>query len=196
MNNDNLITVVALADKLNVAKQTIFYHCNKLDIEAQKIENVSYLTHAEAEAITQRINKNKKDVSDNINKSAERVKVDINEDVSTADPQVNLVDVLIEQLKIKDEQIKQLNTTLDEQQKLLHNQQSLQLQSNEKIKALENELKEVKEDTKQDTTDVHVTAEADRSMQRDNKVDNFYRDLKEDRQNVNNKSFLSRLFKK
>ncbi|WP_414054872.1 hypothetical protein ACMGE6_12460 (plasmid) [Macrococcus equi] len=195
MNTDDLITVVSLANKLNVAKQTIFYHCNKLDIEAQKIENVSYLTHAEAEAITQRINKNKKDVSDNINKSAERVHIDTNQDVSTADPQANLVDVLLEQLKVKDEQIKQLNNTLDEQQRLLSQQQSLQLQSNDKIKALEIELQEVKEDTKQDTTDVPVKAEADRSN-RDNKVDNFYRDLREDRNNKQSQSFLSRLFKR
>lgn len=144
MNTDDLITVVSLADKLNVAKQTIFYHCNKLNIEAQKIDNVSYLTKEEAETITQRINKNKKDVSDNINKTAERVHINVNEDVSTADPQVNLVEVLIEQLKVKDEQIKQLNNTLDEQQRLLHNQQSLQLQSSTTIKELELELKEVR----------------------------------------------------
>ncbi|TDM12188.1 DUF536 domain-containing protein [Macrococcus bovicus] len=69
--------------------------------------------------------------------------------------------------------------------KLLHNQQSLQLQSNEKIKALEIELNEVKEDsTKQDT----------------NKVDSFYRDLREDKQQNNSTTnkkggLLSRFFK-
>lgn len=195
MNTDDLITVVSLADKLNVAKQTIFYHCNKLNIEAQKIDNVSYLTKEEAETITQRINKNKKDVSDNINKESQRVHIDTNQDVSTADPEAKLIDVLLEQLKIKDEQIKQLNTTLDEQQKLLHNQQSLQLQSNEKIKALEIELQEVKEDnTKHDTTDVSVNVPAEDKADTSNQnVKNFYSDLKEDR---NNKSFISRLFKK
>lgn len=142
MNTDDLITVVSLANRLNVAKQTIFYHCNKLDIEATKIDNVSYLTHAEANSISERINK--KNVSDKINKSVEHVHINTNEDVSTADPQVNLVDVLIEQLKVKDEQIKQLNNTLDEQQRLLHNQQSLQLQSSTTIKELELELKEVR----------------------------------------------------
>lgn len=196
VNTNDLITVVSLADKLNVAKQTIFYHCNKLNIEAKKIDNVSYLTHAEAEAITQRIDKNKKDVSDNINKNAKRVHINTNQDVSTADPEVKLVDVLLEQLKVKDEQIKQLNNTLDEQQRLLSQQQSLQLQSNDKIKALEIELNEIKEDTNQDinTTDVSVHAEVDRNV-KDNKVDNFYRDLKEDRQSNKQPSFLSRLFK-
>lgn len=95
-----------------------------------------------------------------------------------------------QQLQVKDSQIKQLNNTLDEQQRLLSQQQSLQLQSNEKIKALEVELKEVKEDsTKQDTTDVSVNAEADTTNQN---VKNFYSDLKQDK----NKSFISRLFKR
>lgn len=99
------------------------------------------------------------------------------------------------QLQVKDSQIKQLNDTLDEQQQLLHNQQSLQLQSKEKLEALEVELKEVKKDsTKQDTTDVSVNvpakAEADTSNQN---IKNFYSDLKQDR---NNKSFISRLFKR
>lgn len=99
----------------------------------------------------------------------------------------------LKQLNTKDSQIKQLNDTLDEQQQLLHNQQSLQLQSKEKLEALEVELKEVKEDsTKQDTTDVSVnvpaTAEADTTNQN---VKNFYTDLKQNK----NKSFISRLFK-
>lgn len=81
--------------------------------------------------------------------------------------------------------------TLNEQQRLLSQQQSLQLQSNEKIKALEVELKEVKENS----TDVSIPAEDDRNV-KDNKVDNFYRDLREDKDNQNQSSFLSRLFKR
>lgn len=86
-----------------------------------------------------------------------------------------------QQLQIKDNQIKQLNDTLDEQQQLLHNQQSLQLQSKEKIKALEGELKEVKEDT----TDISAG---------DNNDNNFYRDLSSVKQD-SSKGFLSKLFK-
>jgi len=93
-----------------------------------------------------------------------------------------------QQLQVKDSQIKQLNDTLN-------NQQSLQLQSNEEIKALKVELKEVKEDsTKQDTTDVSVNVPANTEADTSNQnIKNFYSDLKEDR---NNKSFISRLFKR
>ncbi|PKE71285.1 hypothetical protein CW665_11240, partial [Macrococcoides caseolyticum] len=71
-------------------------------------------------------------------------------------------------------------------QQLLHNQQSLQLQSNDKIKALETELKGIKEDVKQDTTDLHVTT----------KVDNFYKDLKDEKDSREHRGFFSRIFKK
>lgn len=193
MNTNELITVVALADDLQVAKQTIFYHCNKLQIEAKKIDNVSYLTHAEAEVIKNRINKNNK----HTNNRRDTDKAEATKNNSNNTDQSELVKLLTKQiddlqqdkqnyerqLQVKDSQIKQLNDTLN-------NQQSLQLQSNEKIKALEVELKEVKEDsTTQDTTDVSVPAEADTTNQN---VKNFYTDLKEDR---NNKSFISRLFK-
>jgi len=62
---------------------------------------------------------------------------------------------------------------------------SLQLQSNDKIKALELELNEIKEDTSQADT---------------NKVDSFYKDLREDKQESNSTTnkkggLLSRFFK-
>jgi len=69
----------------------------------------------------------------------------------------------------------------------LSQQQSLQLQSNEKIQALEIELNEIKEDTQDDSTQNIIT--------NDKKDDNFYNDLKKDRQ-PDNKGFLSKLFKR
>ncbi len=176
--NNNLITVVALADKLQVAKQTIFYNAKRLDLELTKHDNVSYVTLEQAEQITQRINSNKSSKRDN-NTSHSRD----NDDPMTQSN--DMLNILLEQLRVKDEQIKQLNNTLDEQQRLLSQQQSLQLQSNEKIKALEIELNEIKEDTSK--TD---------KVQDTNKVDSFYRDLKEDKQSDNNKGFLSKLFKR
>lgn len=177
MNDDNLITVVSLADNLQVAKQTVFYNAKKMGINTVKIDNVSYVTIEQSNAIAERINSNKQ------NRKTSS-KYDDKTNVSR-DNNMNITDVLLEQLRMKDEQIKQLNNTLDEQQRLLSQQQSLQLQSNDKIKVLEIELNEIKEDnTTQDT----------------NKVDSFYKDLKEDKQqsnsNNNNKGFLSRLFNK
>lgn len=188
MNTNELITVVALADDLQVAKQTIFYHCHKLQIEAKKIDNVSYLTHAEAESIKQRINKNNKQTN---NKRATD-QSEANENNSNNAELIELLKEQINDLKIDKAELTYL---LKQQQTLLSQQQSLQLQSNEKIKALETELKEVKEDsTTQDTTDVSVPAEAEDKAERDNQnVKNFYTNLKQDRKN---KSFISRLFKR
>lgn len=181
MNDDNLITVVGLADNLGVAKQTIFYNAKKLRIEPVKIDNVSYVTIEQSDKITERINSNK---SNNKTTSKHDDKTNV-----SRDNDMNITDVLLEQLRVKDEQIKQLNNTLDEQQRLLSQQQSLQLQSNDKIKALEIELQEIKEDTNKNEIDRFVN-------ESDNKVDNFYRDLREDKGNNNNKGFLSRLFNK
>ena len=179
--NNNLITVVALADKLQVAKQTIFYNAKRLDLELTKHDNVSYVTLEQAEQITQRINSNKSSKRDN-NTSHSRD----NDDSMTQSN--DMLNILLEQLRVKDEQIKQLNNTLDEQQRLLSQQQSLQLQSNEKRKALEIELQEVKETTAEDnTTDIKAHS--------DNKGDNFYKDLRHDRESEN-KGFLSKLFKR
>lgn len=74
--------------------------------------------------------------------------------------------------------------TLNEQQRLLSQQQSLQLQSNDKIKALEVELKEVKEDSEHNTTSMNVDS--------DNKTGSFYTDLREDKKQS---SLLKQLFK-
>ena len=51
----------------------------------------------------------------------------------------------------------------------------MQLQSNDKIKALEVELKEVKEDSEHNTTSMNVDS--------DNKTGSFYTDLREDKKN-------------
>ncbi|WP_157821203.1 DUF536 domain-containing protein [Macrococcoides caseolyticum] len=116
----------------------IFYHCHKLQIEAKKIDNVSYLTHAEAEAIKQRINKNNKQTKN------KRATEQSEENNSNNTNQSELVKLLTEQLSVKDNQIKQLNNTLNEQQRLLHNQQTLALQSSAKIEQLETELNEAR----------------------------------------------------
>ena len=108
MNTNELITVVALADDLQVAKQTIFYHCHKLQIETKKIDNVSYLTHAEAEAIKNRINKNNK----HTNNRRDTDKAEANENNSNNTDQSELVKLLKEQLSVKDRQIEQLNKHL------------------------------------------------------------------------------------
>ncbi|QDR65998.1 MULTISPECIES: DUF536 domain-containing protein [Staphylococcaceae] len=103
-----------------------------------------------------------------------------------------MVEILKQQIedlkKDKDEYINQvnnLNGLLKQQQTLLSQQQSLQLQSNEKIKALEIELNEIKEDTQDDRTQNIITNE--------NKGDSFHNGLKNDKQS---KGFFSKFFNK
>lgn len=94
-----------------------------------------------------------------------------------------------EQLKEKDKQINKLNSTLDEQQKLLYNQQSLALQSNEKIKQLETKL-EIVNNNKESSIS---TSESNKNS---SKVDDFYNDLRNERQQEESKGFFSKLFGK
>jgi len=205
-------TIKELAELLNVSKGTISNHAIKRNLKLNKNEhNIVLIQLEQSKQIAESINQFKSDKEkiniDDVFKEYEATE-DIKEDTSKAEAQRSsnnddLVELLksqiedlkrdksdyLEQLNTKDKQIEQLNTTLDEQQKLLHNQQSLQLQSNEKIKALEIELNEIKDDT----------SKAD-NIQDTNKVDSFYKDLREDKQqnnsNTNKKGgLLSRFFK-
>jgi len=213
-------TVKQLADILSVSKGTVTNYSNQLKLKLEKNSHgVIILSLDQCIAIAEAINENRTELNkvnaerlykirdDSKIKMADELKEKFNADTSKAEAQSysnndDLIEILKkqiddlkhdkekyeQQLQVKDSQIKQLNDTLN-------NQQSLQLQSNEEIKALKVELKEVKEDsTKQDTTDVSVnvpaSTEADTSNQN---IKNFYSDLKQDR---NNKSFISKLFKK
>ena len=213
-------TVKQLADILSVSKGTITNYSNQLNLKLEKNSHgVIILSLDQCIAIAEAINENRTELNkvnaerlykirdDSKIKMADELKEKFNADTSKAEAQTysnndDLIEILKkqiddlkqdkekyeQQLQVKDSQIKQLNDTLN-------NQQSLQLQSNEEIKALKVELKEVKEDsTKQDTTDVSVNVPANTEADTSNQnIKNFYSDLKEDR---NNKSFISRLFKR
>ena len=187
-------TVKQLADKLEVTKATITNNAKALDLELKKIDNVIQIDDKQAVLISQRINKNKQ-ANSMINKNLEDVNVSDSQTEEKDSRNDDLVEILKQQIedlkKDKNEYINQvnnLNGLLKQQQTLLSQQQSLQLQSNEKIKALEIELQEVKETTAEDnTTDIKAHS--------DNKGDNFYKDLRNDRESEN-KGFLSKLFKR
>lgn len=197
---------IDLANELNVSKQTVFNNAKKLKIELTKQDNTLYVSSADdVEAIKNRILKNKAkqlniDVSELMHDNTKQDK-----DIQSVSDNSNEIDLLRQMINDKDKQIQSLQddkqdltSLLKQQQQLLHNQQSLQLQSNDKIKALETELKGIKEDVKQNTTDLHVTTEADRSQREfnDNKVDNFYKDLKDEKDSREHRGFFSRIFKK
>ncbi|MCU7558614.1 DUF536 domain-containing protein [Macrococcus capreoli] len=196
-----------LSEKLSVTKMTVLNHAKKLDIELEKVDNALVITNEQAFKIGESVN-NQKPLDEKLNLETifDVIDQDIKnnddqEDVKDRELQDDIINLLKQQLEdkekqifflenqmnVKDNQINKLNETLDNQQKLLHNQQSLALQSNEKIKVLEIELNEIKEDNQDDSVQ--------NTIANDNKVDNFYNDLKEDRQS-DNKGFLSRLFKR
>lgn len=148
----------------------------------------------QAELIAHRINKNKQ-VNNMINKDSENVNVSSTQTEEKNSRDDDLIEILKQQIEVlkKDKaeyvnQVNNLNSLLKQQQTLLSQQQSLQLQSNDKIKALEIEIQEIKDDTNKNEIDRFVN-------ESDNKVDNFYKDLREDRSNKQS-SFLSRLFKR
>ncbi|QYA34201.1 hypothetical protein KYI07_12380 (plasmid) [Macrococcus psychrotolerans] len=188
---------IDIANELNISKQTVFNNAKKLKIELTKQDNTLYVSSADdVEAIKNRILKNK----------AKQLNIDVSElmhddtkqdkDIQSVSDNSNEIDLLRQMINDKDKQIQSLQddkqdltSLLKQQQQLLHNQQSLQLQSNEKIKALEIELQEVKEDN----------TKADK-VQDTNKVNSFYKDLKEDKQENNSTTnkkggLLSRFFK-
>lgn len=181
-------TVKQLADKLEVTKATITNNAKALDLELKKIDNVIQINDKQAELISQRINKNKQ-VNSMINKDTEDINISDAQKEEKNPRNDDLVVILkqqIEDLK-KDKadyinQVNNLNDLLKQQQTLLSQQQSLQLQSNEKIKSLEIELKEVKENN-------------DDNINSDNKVENFYKDLKEDKEKKT-RGIFSKIFGK
>ncbi|TDM12176.1 hypothetical protein [Macrococcus bovicus] len=198
-------TVKQLADKLEVTKATITNNAKALDLELKKIDNVIQIDGKQAELIAQRINKNKQ-VNSMINKDIEDGNVSTTQPEEKATRDDDLIEILkkqIEDLK-KDKaeyinQVNNLNDLLKQQQTLLSQQQSLQLQSNEKINALEIELKEVQEDIKYQTKDVSFKDENGRShgdVESNSQVEKFYRDLRNDSSNQKQESFISRLFKR
>ncbi len=208
-------TVKQLADLLHISKGTVTNYANQLNLKLEKNNHgVIIISIDQCIAIAEAINENRTELnkvnverlykikSDSEIKMTDELKEKFNADTDKAEATKEdttnlseLIELLTKQIDDLKQDKAELTYLLKQQQTLLSQQQSLQLQSNEKIKALEVELKEVKEDsTKQDTTDVSVNipanTEADTSNQN---IKNFYSDLKEDR---NNKSFISRLFKR
>lgn len=196
-------TVKQLADKLEVTKATITNNAKALDLELKKIDNVIQIDDRQADLISQRINKNKQ-INSMINKNLEDVNVSVTQTEEKDSRDDDLIEILkqqIEDLK-KDKaeyvnQVNNLNGLLKQQQTLLSQQQSLQLQSNEKIKSLEIELKEITEEKDSNTqSNLRDVEEEYINVSKSNKVDSFYKDLRDESHGNKNKSFISRFFKR
>ncbi|WP_204195483.1 MULTISPECIES: DUF536 domain-containing protein [unclassified Staphylococcus] len=146
-------SVKTLSEELGVSKQTIFNNIKRLNIETLKQENTSYIKeNTDIEKIIQRVNENKKKYGfESTAEDKQKKESDYNNAESKSDAQI--VDILKKQIDTLNEQIeKQENrheTTIEfyrkelqERSKLLENQQVLALESNKKIKKLEDQLEE------------------------------------------------------
>ncbi len=172
-------TVKQLADKLEVTKATITNNAKALDLELKKIDNVIQIDDKQADLISQRINKNKQ-LNSMINKNSEDVNVSDSQTEEKDSRNDDLVEILKQQIedlkKDKDEYINQvnnLNGLLKQQQTLLSQQQSLQLQSNDKIQYLEEELKKKEDDSISINSDSNISDKFDDKLSETKRENNL-----------------------
>lgn len=146
-------SVKALSEELEVSKQTIFNNIKRLNIETIKQENTSFIKEdSDIEKIVQRVNENKKKYGfENVAESKQKKDPDNIDVESKTDAQI--VEILKKQIDTLNNQIEKQesrhDTTIEfyrkelqERSKLLENQQVLALESNKKIKKLEDQLEE------------------------------------------------------
>lgn len=146
-------SVKALSEELGVSKQTIFNNIKRLDIETIKQENTSFIKEdSDIEKIVQRVNENKKKYGfENAAESKQKKDPDNIDVESKTDAQIveilkNQIDTLNNQIEKQESRhettIEFYRKELQERSKLLENQQVLALESNKKIKKLEDQLEE------------------------------------------------------
>ena len=126
-----------IADELNVTKMTVYNNAKKANVKFQKIDNVNYLTSEDEIIVINRIRKNQ-NKNDNF-EGEKKEEAEPNNDNLVKDETIkqlyNQIDIYKEQSNRDKEQINTLN-------RLLENQQVLALESNKKIKKLEDQLEE------------------------------------------------------
>lgn len=146
-------SVKALSEELEVSKQTIFNNIKRLNIETIKQENTSFIKEdSDIEKIVQRVNENKKKYGfENVAESKQKKDPDNIDVESKTDAQIveilkNQIDTLNNQIEKQESRhettIEFYRKELQERSKLLENQQVLALESNRKIKKLEDQLEE------------------------------------------------------
>ena len=126
-----------IADELNVTKMTVYNNAKKANVNFQKVDNVNYLSGEDEVIVVNRIkkNQNKNDYFDNEKKKESKPNDDNLVKDETIKHLYNQLDIYKEQSNRDKEQINTLN-------RLLENQQILALESNKKIRKLENQLEE------------------------------------------------------
>lgn len=124
-----------IADELNVTKMTVYNNAKKANVKFQKIDNVNYLTSEDEIIVINRIRKNQNKNDDFESEKKEEPNNDNLVKDETIKQLYNQIYIYKEQSNRDKEQINTLN-------RLLENQQVLALESNKKIKKLEDQLEE------------------------------------------------------
>lgn len=124
-----------IADELNVTKMTVYNNAKKANVKFQKIDNVNYLSSEDEIIVINRIRKNQNKNDDFESEKKEEPNNDNLVKDEIIKQLYNQVDIYKEQSNRDKEQINTLN-------RLLENQQVLALESNKKIKKLEDQLEE------------------------------------------------------
>ncbi|TGS90416.1 DUF536 domain-containing protein, partial [bacterium M00.F.Ca.ET.177.01.1.1] len=140
-------------EELEVSKQTIYNNIKRFNIKKIKKENTSFIKEdSDKEKIVQRVNENKKKYGiENVAESKQKKDPDNIDVESKTDAQIveilkNQIDTLNNQIEKQESRhettIEFYRKELQERSKLLENQQVLALESNKKIKKLEDQLEE------------------------------------------------------
>ncbi|MCC9988023.1 hypothetical protein HK339_03960 [Streptococcus agalactiae] len=137
--SEDLKTIKELAEELGFIKQTIQYHVKFLPTK-NRLKNSSgaiVLTLEEQRFIKNRLTKNR---PNNDQKSTKET----TKNRPKKDKEISINNVLLEQLKTKDEQIKSLVEAQKQTQNLLDQQQRLALQDKKLLEEYKSEINELK----------------------------------------------------
>lgn len=148
-------SVKRLSEELGVSKQTIFNNIKRLNIETIKQENTSFIKEdTDIEKIIQRVNENKKKygfesaTEDKQKKESDNINFESKSDAQIVEILKNQINTLNNQIEKQESRhettIEFYRKELQERSKLLENQQVLALESNKKIRKLENQLEKEK----------------------------------------------------
>ncbi|MCA2504038.1 DUF536 domain-containing protein [Staphylococcus xylosus] len=188
-----MLTVKQLADKLNVSKQTINNNVPK-DNSYQKINNINYIDEQLELAITKNIEKNKNRFS--YDKNTKQSETTTTNGAASSNNELvkqlrSEIELLHNQLTIKDNQIEQIT-------KALTNQQSLQLE-HYRNNELDNTTQNISSNNESDTQDVSNTSDIDSNNISYNGTDEVHTHDEKGyftKSNPKKKSLLSRIFSK
>ncbi|MGI2256905.1 MULTISPECIES: DUF536 domain-containing protein [Staphylococcus] len=181
-----------IADELNVTKMTVYNNAKKANVKFQKIDNVNYLTSEDEIIVINRIRKNQNKNDDFESEKKEEANNDNLVKDETIKQLYNQIDIYKEQSNRDKEQINTLN-------RLLENQQVLALESNKKIKKLEDQLEEERRlnysfDTSvnerqnvnvQDATFTGESKDTDQQQEWEQPTEVQHKDIPEEKENEN-----------